>query len=224
MGTGMQVTFNIAHCLLRHRTEYFMRKTAKELGWVLMCSMHVTLPEGKGWTKKIKKKSVVEKELMLRYQFCLDLSKVTINSETIESIWINQDNWRIMVCKATGQKWSNLVVMMSDMNKHHCQHLNKTKSQYIPDGCGTYGWSLLVKIISWQSTLGVLTGYTIATQFLFIGRLLSTYAWPIGNPMFYQNSECNDRQCNGTRLYALKSCTGGYCPCYSAGCVSCDQS
>jgi hypothetical protein len=36
---GMWVSVNIAHYLLGPRNKDSMRKTAKELGWVLMCSM-----------------------------------------------------------------------------------------------------------------------------------------------------------------------------------------
>ena len=61
----------------------------------------------------------------------LDLSKVTVKSSATENVEINIDNWKGMVCKATGKKWSDFTVTKSEMVKRTCEHLNKLKSRGI---------------------------------------------------------------------------------------------
>jgi hypothetical protein len=62
----------------------------------------------------------------------LDLSKVTIKSGTSKNVGINRDNWEVMVCKATGKRWSNFTITKSDMVERTCKHPNKLKSCNIP--------------------------------------------------------------------------------------------
>ena len=45
---------------------------------------------------------------------------------------INHDNWKVLVCKATGKKWSDITVSKSDMVEHSCEHFHKLKTQRIP--------------------------------------------------------------------------------------------
>ena len=45
----------------------------------------------------------------------LDLSKVTVKSGASEDATINCDNWKVMVCKATGKKWSDFTVTKGKM-------------------------------------------------------------------------------------------------------------
>ena len=61
----------------------------------------------------------------------LDLSKVTVKSGASADVTINCDNWKVMVCKATGKKWSDFTVTKSKMVERTCKHLNKLKSRGI---------------------------------------------------------------------------------------------
>jgi hypothetical protein len=62
----------------------------------------------------------------------LDLSKVTVKSGTSENVTINRDSWKVLVCEATGKKWSHFTVTKSDMVEHTCEHLHKLKTHGIP--------------------------------------------------------------------------------------------
>lgn len=48
------------------------------------------------------------------------------------NVTINHDNWKILVCEATGKKWNDFTVTKSDMVEHTCEHLNKLKAYDIP--------------------------------------------------------------------------------------------
>ena len=45
---------------------------------------------------------------------------------------INCDNWKVLVCKATGKKWCDFTVTKSDMVEHTCNHMHKLKMRGIP--------------------------------------------------------------------------------------------
>ena len=62
----------------------------------------------------------------------MDLSKVTVKSDTPENATIDQDNWKVLVCKATGKKWSNFTQTKSNMVEKRCEHLHKLKLRNIP--------------------------------------------------------------------------------------------
>jgi hypothetical protein len=66
------------------------------------------------------------------HRLYLDLSKVTVKSGTSINVTINSDNWKVLVCKATGKKWSDFTVMKSDMLERTCEHLHKLKTHGIP--------------------------------------------------------------------------------------------
>ncbi len=61
----------------------------------------------------------------------LDLLKVTVKTGLPESMTINCNNWKILVCKATSKKWSDFTPMKGDMVERTCEHLNKLKSRNI---------------------------------------------------------------------------------------------
>ncbi len=52
--------------------------------------------------------------------------------DTPENATINQNNWKVLVCKATGKKWSNFTQTKSDMVERTCERLHKLKSRNIP--------------------------------------------------------------------------------------------
>ena len=60
--------------------------------------------KSKAKQKNVRKESVTEKATVLGHRLYLDLSKVTIKSGTSKIVTINQDNWKVMVCEATGKK------------------------------------------------------------------------------------------------------------------------
>ena len=91
-----------------------------------------TLCKGKGQTEKCSKGVIREKATVPRHCLYLDLLKVTLKSRKSEYVSINQDNWKVMVCEATGKKWSNFTMTKSDMVERTCEHLNKLKSRNIP--------------------------------------------------------------------------------------------
>ena len=135
MDTGTQMNVNTAHCLLGHRNEDSVRKTEMELGWVLTCGALKTCKHcarAKAKQKNVRKESVTEKATVPRHCLYLDLSKVTVKSGMSKYASINQDNWKVMVCEATGKKWSDFTMTKSDMVERTCEHLNKLKSQNIP--------------------------------------------------------------------------------------------
>jgi hypothetical protein len=131
----MRVNINIAHCLLGHRNEDSVRKTAKELGWVLTrgtlkpCEY---CARSKAKQKNVRRESIAQKAEVPGHRLYLDLSKVTVKSGTSENVTINRDNWKVLVCKATGKKWSDFTVTKSDMVERTCEHLHKLKTRGIP--------------------------------------------------------------------------------------------
>ena len=57
---------------------------------------------------------------------------MTVKSGTSENVTINRDNWKVLVCEATGKKWSDFTVTKSDMVERTCEHLHKLKTRGIP--------------------------------------------------------------------------------------------
>jgi hypothetical protein len=51
------------------------------------------------------------------HRLYLDLSKITIKMEASSNTTINRDNWKILVCKATGKKWSDFTVTKGENHK-----------------------------------------------------------------------------------------------------------
>ena len=43
------------------------------------------------------------------HRIYLDLSKVTIKMEASDNATISRDNWKVLLCKATGEKWSDFT-------------------------------------------------------------------------------------------------------------------
>ncbi len=74
---------------------------------------------------------MAQKATVLRHHLYLDLLKVTVKSDTPESMTINCDNWKILVCKAPGKKWSDFTQTKSDMVERTCEHLHKLKTSNI---------------------------------------------------------------------------------------------
>ena len=108
--TPVKFNINIAHCLLGHRNEDSVRKTARELGWVLTRGTLKPCKHcarSKANQKNVQKESGAPKSEVPGQRLYLDLSKVTVKSVTSENTTINCDNWRVIVCEATGKKWSN---------------------------------------------------------------------------------------------------------------------
>ena len=131
----VRLNINMAHCLLGHQNEDSVQKSARELGWVLT---HGTLKpckhcaRSKARQNNVSKESVTPKAVVPGHRLYLDLSKLTDKSGTLENVTINHDNWKVLVCKATGKKWSDFTVMKSDMVECSCDHFHKLKTQEIP--------------------------------------------------------------------------------------------
>ena len=133
--TPVRLNINMAHCLLGHRNEDSVRKTARELGWVL--SRGTLKPcehcaRSKAKQKNVRKESVAPKADVPGHRLYLDLSKVTVKSETSENVSINRDNWKVLVCEATGKKWSDFTVTRSESVERSCEHFHKLKTRGIP--------------------------------------------------------------------------------------------
>ena len=107
----MKVNINMAHCLLGHRNEDSMHKTAKELGWVLTRGTLIPCEycaRFKAKQKNVQKESITPKSDVPGHRLYLDLSKVTIKSGTSENVTINCDNWKVLVCRATKVTWLSI--------------------------------------------------------------------------------------------------------------------
>ena len=85
--------------------------------------------QSKAKQKNVRKESVEQKSDVPGHRMYLDLSKVTNKTETTESATINRDNWKVLVCKATGKKWSDFTVTKSDMVEWLCDHFHKMKTR-----------------------------------------------------------------------------------------------
>ena len=97
----------MAHCLLGHRNEDSVQKTARELGWFIMRGMLMPCEHcarSKAMQKNVQKESITPKADVPGHRLYLDLSKVTVKSRTSENVTINHDNWKVLVCEATEEK------------------------------------------------------------------------------------------------------------------------
>lgn len=68
-------------------------------------SIDITNPtnRSKAKQKNVHKESVAPKADIPGHRLYLDLSKVTVKSGTLEKVAINCDNWKVLVCEATGK-------------------------------------------------------------------------------------------------------------------------
>jgi hypothetical protein len=135
IGKPVRLNINMAHSLLGHRNEDSVRKTARELGWFI--SRGTLKPcehcaQSKARQKNVRKESNTPKTDVPGHRIYLDLSKITIKTEASSDTTINRDNWKVLVCEATGKKWSDFTVTKSEMVERTCEHLNKMKSRGIP--------------------------------------------------------------------------------------------
>ena len=88
----MMVSINTANCLLGHRNEDSMQKTARELRWTLTCGTIKACEhcaKSKAKQKKVRKETVTDKVTIPRHQLYLDLSKVNVKSGTSKNTTIN---------------------------------------------------------------------------------------------------------------------------------------
>ena len=88
----MRLNINMAHCLLGHWNEDSMRKTARELGWVM--TRGVLKPckhcvQSKARQKNVQKESNMPKTDICGHRIYLDLSKVKIKTEETSDTTIN---------------------------------------------------------------------------------------------------------------------------------------
>ena len=134
---GTKMSIQRAHCLLGHGNKDATCKTARELGWVLTrgslkpCK-HCAKSKAK--QKNVVKESSVMKATVPGHHLYLDLSKITVKAGDGKQCDINQDNWQIMVCKATGKKWSDFTETKVGMVEWACKQLHKFKT------CGIGVW------------------------------------------------------------------------------------
>jgi hypothetical protein len=82
--------------------------------------------------KNVQIELITPKANVPGHRLYLDLSKVTVKSGTLENVTINHDNWKVLVCKANGKKWSDFTVMKRDMVDPTCKHIHKLKTWGIP--------------------------------------------------------------------------------------------
>jgi hypothetical protein len=130
------MNINQVHSLLGHGNDTSMRLSAKELaGWEITrgkmkpCK-HCACSKAK--QKNVSKEATTEKSMKPCEQVYLDLSKITVpHADSTEST-INKKNWRIMVDKATGKKWSSFHDSKSGMVEPTCELLNVLKSKGLP--------------------------------------------------------------------------------------------
>jgi hypothetical protein len=102
----MKVNINMAHCLLGHRNEDSMHKTAKELGRVLTRGKLIPCEHcarSKAKQKNVQVESISPKANVPGHRLYLDISKVTVKSGTSESVTINRDNWKVLDAKRLGR-------------------------------------------------------------------------------------------------------------------------
>ena len=105
----VKLNIDMAHCLLGHQNEDSMQKTAMELALVLTRGTLIPCEHcarSKAKQKNVRKESITPKADAPGHRLYLDLSKVAVKSGTLENVTINRDNWKALVCKATGKKWS----------------------------------------------------------------------------------------------------------------------
>ena len=126
---------NKAHGLLGHRNLDATRVTAKSLGWeivhgrVLPCEF---CARGKAKQKNVSKESDVAKSTKPCKRVYLDLSKVTVPTGEGDFYMINKKWWKIIVCEATGKKWTDFSTTKDGSVERSCELFNKLKSRGMP--------------------------------------------------------------------------------------------
>jgi hypothetical protein len=88
--------------------------------------------KSKAKQKNICKESVAQKTNVPGHMLYIELLKVGVKSRISKNVTINHDNWKVIVCKVTGKKWSDFTVTKSGMVKRTCDHLHKLKTCGIP--------------------------------------------------------------------------------------------
>ena len=73
-----------------------------------------------------------EKATKPREKIYLDLSKVTVLKSDGTEFDVQNKHWKIMVDKATGNKWCDLTETKSGMVERTCEFLHRMNSKGIP--------------------------------------------------------------------------------------------
>ena len=136
MSTEAGTTMNVqkAHGLLKHLGEEGTRLHAPHLGWTLTRgSLRPCLhcAHSKAKQKNVMQESGSEKSTKPGERLYLDLSVVTVARDDGEEAKILRKNWKILVCKATGKKWSDFTETKSGMVERTCKFLHKMKTRGI---------------------------------------------------------------------------------------------
>jgi hypothetical protein len=131
-GTTMNV--HKAHGLLGHIGEEATRLTAKQLGWTITRGalgpcLHCA--RSKARQKNVTQESGSEKSRKPGERLYLDLSVVTVARDDGEEATILRKNWKIVVCEATGKKWSDFTETKKGMVERTCEFLHKMKTRGI---------------------------------------------------------------------------------------------
>lgn len=84
--------------------------------------------KSKAKQKNIKKVSMGKKASVQGQRLYLDLSKMTVKTSESEHVTINHDNRKVLVCEATGKKWSHFTATKRSIVQHIYKHLNKLKA------------------------------------------------------------------------------------------------
>lgn len=131
-GTTMNV--HKAHGLLGHIGEEATRLTAKQLGWTITRGalgpcLHCA--RSKARQKNVTQESGSEKSHKPGERLYLDLSVVTVARDDGEEATILRKNWKIVVCEATGKKWSDFTETKKGMVERTCEFLHKMKTRGI---------------------------------------------------------------------------------------------
>ena len=132
-GTTMNITK--AHGLLGHGNEEATRQTSKELGWVITRGkldpcLHCAKSKAK--QKNVCKASENEKVTEPEELIFLDLSTIKVAKDDGSEFDLTKKNWKIMVDKATGKKWSDFTPTKDGMVEPTCQFLHKSKQSGRP--------------------------------------------------------------------------------------------
>ncbi len=104
------------------------------MGWVLTRDVFRTCKhcaKAKAKQQNVRKESVSKKTTIPGNGLYLNLSKVTAKLGTSKNRTMNCYKWKVLVCEATGKKWSDFTVTKSDMVERTCVHLHKLKSHNI---------------------------------------------------------------------------------------------
>ena len=114
-----------------------------------------------------------------------------MKSGTYDNVTINHDNWKFVMCEAAVKKWSDFIVMKSDIVEHTCEHLHKLKTygrpvRYVrldPAGC-------------WEQWSGCVTANRF--RIYVMGHPSAQEYDQVGIPVSSREGSCNDGRDNGT--------------------------